>query len=356
MASAKGSIFVTGANGGLGSAIVQHIVKTPSLAKNYYGLYTVRNTERAAAVQDVLRDAKVSAGHSYDLVPLDLSSLASTRKAAEDINKRVAEGSIPPIRALILNAAWQEYTSHTMTDDGFDMTFQANHLSHFLLTLLLLKSMDKKNGRIVILGSWSHDTSDKRNTVPGILRAYEDEKWNLVFKEPVDTEPLARGKWSVPDDEPGSGNTGYRRYGASKLCEIMFMRELSKRIAADPELSSIAVLSVDPGAMPTSLTRRTSSKVIKMASVVAGPLMTLVSKLSPGGDYRTTARSANDVINAAFDTEKLGERPNGVYMNGAVVSDVGPEAKDAAKCEKVWKDSLGFAQIKDGDTVLAAWR
>lgn len=84
--------------------------------------------------------------------------------------------------------------------------------------------------------------------------------------------------------------------------------------------------------------------------------MTLVSKLSPGGDYRTTARSANDVINAAFDTEKLGERPNGVYMNGAVVSDVGPEAKDAAKCEKVWKDSLGFAQIKDGDTVLAAWR
>ncbi|KAI1754773.1 hypothetical protein F4782DRAFT_491578 [Xylaria castorea] len=356
MASAKGSIFVTGANGGLGSAIVQHIVKTPSLAKNYYGLYTVRNTERAAAVQSVLKDAKVSAGHSYDLVPLDLSSLASTRKVAEDINKRVAEGSIPPIRALILNAAWQEYTSHTMTDDGFDMTFQANHLSHFLLTLLLLKSMDKKSGRIVILGSWSHDTSDKRNTVPGLLRAYEDEKWNLVFKEPIDTEPLARGKWSKPDDEPGSGNTGYRRYGASKLCEIMFMRELSKRIATDPELSSIAVLSVDPGAMPTDLTRRTSSKFLKAVSVVAGPLIAGLSRLSPGGHYRTTAQSANDVINAAFDTKKLGEKPNGVYMNGASVGDVGPEAKDAAKCEKVWTDSLGFAQMKDGDTVLTAWR
>ncbi|KAI0452866.1 hypothetical protein F5B21DRAFT_481398 [Xylaria acuta] len=356
MASANGSIFVTGANGGLGSAIVQHIVNTPSLAKEYYGLYTVRNTERAAAVQSVLRDAKVAAGHSYDLVPLDLSSLASTRKVAEDINKRVAEGLIPPIRALILNAAWQEYTSHTMTDDGFDMTFQANHLSHFLLTLMLLKSMDKKNGRIVILGSWSHDTSDKRNTVPGILRAYEDEKWNLIFKEPVDTEPLARGKWSVPDDEPGTGNTGYRRYGASKLCEIMFMRELSRRITTDPELSSLAVLAVDPGAMPTGLTRRTHSRFLKMVSVVAGPLMAIVSKLSPDGHYRTTARSANDVINAAFDTKKLGEKPNGVYMDGASVGDVGPEAKDAAKCEKLWKDSLGFAQMKDGDTVLAAWR
>jgi NAD(P)-dependent dehydrogenase (short-subunit alcohol dehydrogenase family) len=156
MASPAGSIFITGANGGLGSAIVKHIVGAPSLAKTYHGLYTVRNTQRAAAVQDVLQKA-ASAGHKYDLVPLDLSSLASTRKAAEDINRRVADGTIPPIRALILNAAWQEYTTHTMTDDGFDMTFQANHLCHFLLTLLLLKSMDKKNGRIVILGSWSHE-------------------------------------------------------------------------------------------------------------------------------------------------------------------------------------------------------
>ncbi|KAJ3552283.1 hypothetical protein NPX13_g11155 [Xylaria arbuscula] len=223
---ASGSILVTGANGGLGSAIVQHILDTPSLAKTYHGLYTVRNTERATAVQSVLGDSNgkaEAAGHAYDLVSLDLSSLESVRKAAEGINARVEKGEIPRIKALILNAAWQEYTTHTMTQDGFDMTFQANHLSHFLLTLLLLKSLDKESGRVVVLGSWSHDTSDKRNTVPGILRAYEDEKWNLIFKEPVSAEPLARGKWSTPDDEPGSGNTGYRRYGASKLCEIMFM-------------------------------------------------------------------------------------------------------------------------------------
>ncbi|KAI1293252.1 hypothetical protein F5Y03DRAFT_332439 [Xylaria venustula] len=354
--AAKGSIFVTGANGGLGSAIVQHIVNTPSLAKTYRGLYTVRNTQRAAAVQSVLRKAG-SVGHAYDLVPLDLSSLTSTRKAAEDINKRVADGQIPPIRALILNAAWQEYTTHTLTDDGFDMTFQANHLSHFLLTLLLLKSLDKEHGRVVILGSWSHDTSDKRNTVPGIIRAYEDEKWNLIFKEPVTTEPLARGKWSTPDDEPGSGDTGYRRYGASKLCEIMFMRELSKRLNTDPELSSIAALSIDPGAMPTDLTRRTPHKFLRAVSVVAGPLMSIMAHFQPpNGKYRTTAQSASDVINAAFDTAKLGERPNGIYLNGSEISECGPEARDEAKCRKLWEDSIGYAQIKEGDTVLADWR
>jgi NAD(P)-dependent dehydrogenase (short-subunit alcohol dehydrogenase family) len=156
MASPEGSIFVTGANGGLGSAILKHIAESSKYAKSYHGIYTVRNTERADTAKKALQKAK-STGHTYELVPLDLSSLASTRKVAEDINKRVADGSIPPIRALILNAAWQEWTSHTMTEDGFDMTFQANHLSHFLLTLLLLKSMDKKNGRIVVLGSWSHE-------------------------------------------------------------------------------------------------------------------------------------------------------------------------------------------------------
>ncbi|KAI1826880.1 NAD(P)-binding protein [Xylaria intraflava] len=357
MASAKGSVFITGANGGLGSAIIQHILNsTSSLATAYHGIYTLRDPGRAATMKNVLQKAD-SVGHKYDIVPLELSRLASARKAAEDVNKRVAEGSIPPIRALILNAAWQEYTTHTMTDDGFDMTFQANHLSHFLLTLLLLKSMDKKNGRIVILGSWSHDTSDKRNTVPGLFRAYEDEKWNMIFKEPVDTEPLARGKWSTPaDDEPGSLGSGYRRYGASKLCEIMFMRELAKRISTDPELSSISVLSVDPGAMPTGLTRRNPNTLLQIAQKVMGPVVGLMSKFSSNSDFRTTEQSARDVVNAAFDTKTLGERPNGIYLNGSVIGDVGPEAKDAAKCEKLWKDSLGYAQVKEGDTALAAWK
>ncbi|KAI1108438.1 hypothetical protein F5Y14DRAFT_457045 [Nemania sp. NC0429] len=357
MSFAKGSILVTGANGGLGSAIVQRIVSSPALAKNYYGLYTVRSTERADAAKGVLKKAE-AAGHAYDLVPLDLSSLASTRKVAEDINRRVAEGSVPPIRALVLNAAWQEYTTQTMSGDGFDMTFQATHLSHFLLALLLLKSLDKKSGRVVVLGSWSHDTSDKRNTVPGILRAYEDEKWNLIFKDPVDVEPLARGRWSVPDDEPGSGNTGFRRYGASKLCNVM--RELSRRIATDPALSSVAVLAVDPGAMLTDLARRTPSKFLRAAGAVArgvnyvaGPLLDALSRRSPHADYRSTAQSSSDILDAAFDTET---RPNGTYMNGSVVGDVGPEAKDAAKCRKVWEDCLRLARVGEGDTVLADWR
>lgn len=55
--------------------------------------------------------------------PLDLSDLASVRAFAADFHEGVAAGRIPPVRVLILNAGWQEFTTQTWTADGFDMTF-----------------------------------------------------------------------------------------------------------------------------------------------------------------------------------------------------------------------------------------
>ncbi|KAI1639388.1 hypothetical protein F4809DRAFT_638647 [Biscogniauxia mediterranea] len=355
MTSQTGTILVTGANGGLGSAIVGRILSSEPLAKAHHGLYTVRNVQRASAVQRVLQKAP-SAGHKYDLVALDLSSLASVREVAADINKRVADGSLPPIRALILCAGWQEYATQTMTGDGFDMAFQSNYLSHFLLTLLLLQSMDTKNGRVVVLGSWSHDTTDKRNATGPLAKAYVPEKYNQIFKEPMDTESLARGKWSRAEENPGDGNTGFRRYGASKLCEVMMMRELSRRIAQDPKLSSIAVLGVDPGAMPSGLGARGGLMIRLIFYLVMPWLNPLMTALNPNSGMRTTWKSGGDVVQAAFDTKTLGEHPNGIYMDGSQVGDVGPEAKDERKCRKLWEDSLGYAQVREGDTVLADWR
>ncbi len=153
MATPKGSILITGANGGLGSAIVSQITSSP-LGSEYHGLYTVRNPKTAETLNDILRRTPA---HRHDLVSVDLGSLASVREAAAQINKRVSEGSLPPIRALILNAGYQDGSSLTMSADGFEMSFQVNHLAHFLFTLLLLQSMDKANGRILVIGSWSHE-------------------------------------------------------------------------------------------------------------------------------------------------------------------------------------------------------
>jgi NAD(P)-dependent dehydrogenase (short-subunit alcohol dehydrogenase family) len=44
-----------------------------------------------------------------------------------------------------------------MSEDGYEMTWQVNYLANQLLVLMLLQSMDTTSGRIVIIGSWSHE-------------------------------------------------------------------------------------------------------------------------------------------------------------------------------------------------------
>jgi len=151
-----GTILVTGTNGGLGSAIVKHIVSSPDLCQ-FHGLYTVRNTEQPSPALDSALKQAQSAGHAYDRIGLDLAKLENVRAVAASINNRVAEGSLPRIRALILNAGFQEQNSQTFTDDGFDMSFQVNYLSHWLLVVLLLQSMDRERGRVVVVGSSGHE-------------------------------------------------------------------------------------------------------------------------------------------------------------------------------------------------------
>lgn len=155
MASSRGTILLTGANGGLGSAIAKQIAQSPELASVYQSLFLVRSAEKATTLNGILGQAPAS--FSHDVLSVDLSSLASVREVAKSINARVAEGSLPPIRALLISAGFQELTTQTFTVDGFDMTFQVNFLSQFLLVLLLLESVDREHGRIVIVSGMNHE-------------------------------------------------------------------------------------------------------------------------------------------------------------------------------------------------------
>ncbi|KAI0130337.1 putative short-chain dehydrogenase [Xylariales sp. AK1849] len=355
MALLEGSILVTGCNGGLGTAIIDQILHRPELAKSYYGLYSVRKIDSATRAKAVLEKSK-SAAHDHELLAIDLASLASVREAAEKINKRVAEGSLPRIRALVLNAGYQEHDTQGFTNDAFDTSFQSNYLSHFLLTLLLLQSMDKENGRIVVLSSWTHDTADPRNKMGLTGKCYEPEKFRQIFDESVDTEGLAKGTWSSAQEYPGIADAGYRRYGAAKLCLVMMFRELSTRLASDPELSHVSVLAVDPGAMSTEIARRATwlIRVIVMRYLL--PIVNpIINWFQPHGDMRTPWISGGDIIRAIFDTETLGEHPNGTYLNGSILAEPSLEAKDEKKRRKLWRDSLGYARVKDRDTVLVDW-
>lgn len=114
--TSKGAILVTGANGGLGSAIVQNIISTSDLASNYAGIYAVRKAATATTLRGVLHHAP--SDHKHETVDIDLGSLASVRKTAADINARVAKGDLPRIRALILNAGYSDYAKLVSGADG----------------------------------------------------------------------------------------------------------------------------------------------------------------------------------------------------------------------------------------------
>jgi hypothetical protein len=133
-------------------------------------------------------------------------------------------------------------------------------------------------------------------------------------------------------------------------------RELSKRIAKDSSLSSVSVLGLDPGAMPSGLGSRGNLVLRMIFKVVLPVASTLASLTNPNGDIRTLSKSAGDVIQACFDTKVVGDKPNGVYMNGSELGDVGKEAKDQVKCQTLWRDSLGYAEVKEGDTMLQDWK
>ncbi|CAK7198757.1 hypothetical protein SEUCBS139899_001421 [Sporothrix eucalyptigena] len=348
----EGSILITGTNGTLGAKIVAQIIGNTANAEKYHGLYTVRNVDGASNLKSVLSEAPKS--HEHDVLALDLDRLQSVRDVANDIKSRVASGALPPIRALIWNAGFQEQSTQTFTEDGYDTTFQANYLSHWLLTVLLLGSMDKKHGRVVVVGSWSHDTDDERNKVGG-PDYYSEEKWKTLF---TDTQSLADGSYSPPDSEP-TGKAGMRRYGAAKLCEVMMIREMQERFDKDPELSNLSILGVDPGGMPTQLLRRGDFWFARpiIAKAFTLPLSYAMSMLDSNSLMRPPSKSARDVLRAALESAPppLSEHPKGLYFDGNEPKSPGVEARDPVKTGALWRDSVKLVGLVESDTILKVW-
>ncbi|KAK2603184.1 hypothetical protein N8I77_009662 [Diaporthe amygdali] len=343
----KGTVILTGANGGLGVAMVKKIVSRPDLAA-FHGIYTVRDASSAPALRSALHDA--IRPHSQEIVSLDLTRLDDVRSVAADINSRVAAGKIPPIRALILNAAYLEFEEQTWTADGFDTAFASAYLGHWLLTMLLLQSMDRQSGRIIVVASSAHDTQDKRNDAGG---QYQGEKWQTIFHDSA--ESIAKGTWSTTKEDP-SFRGGYRRYGAAKLCQIMMVPELQRRIDMDPVLKNISVLAVDPGSTPTHLVRRGNWSIRGLWTYIMPWLVVILTWLWPNGSNRTTRKSSGDLIAAAFDSNPtLGEQPKGLYLDGQERREMAAEAQDPRKRHILWRDTVNYTGLKEEDTILATW-
>jgi hypothetical protein len=109
--------------------------------------------------------------------------------------------------------------------------------------------------------------------------------------------------------------------------------------------------------MPSDLTRRENSWVLFIARKQLKSIISpVVLWWNPDSIFRTTWKSAGDVLRAAFHREEFGDHPSGVYLNGRLIADVGPEAKDTKKSGILWRNSLRYSQVIEGDSALVDWR
>ncbi|KAI1804241.1 hypothetical protein F4811DRAFT_571426 [Daldinia bambusicola] len=216
MSVIKGTVVVTGANGSLGSAITKQLASQPEYS-GYRGLFVVRDVTKADALKPVLTNTP----HPNDPISLDLCNLDKVRRTAETINKHVKTREIPSTQTLVLNAGVNDFGKQFWTKDGLDVTFCANYLGHWLWTLLLLNSINKDLGRIVVLRSQPHDPDGERNAK---THAFEEEKYKASMDDEARFDTIAKGTWSSAQEDPSLG--GFRRYGASKLFIIIMIHEL----------------------------------------------------------------------------------------------------------------------------------
>ena len=227
--------LITGGNVGIGRITAIELAK-----KGFKVVIAGRSLERTQAVLDDIKSLKVDEQAIF--LPLDLASLASVRECAQlflQLNL--------PLHLLVNNAGVAGLRG--FTKDGFEMTFGVNHLGHFLLTQLLLEKMQSSGlSRIVTVSSRAH------NRTAGI-------NWDALC-------------------QPTRSWTGIHEYAVSKLANLLFSAELTKRVQG----TSISTYSLHPGVVDTEIWRALPNW--------ARPLLKLRGFLTPEEGARTTLHCA----------------------------------------------------------------
>eukprot|EP00276_Gloeochaete_wittrockiana_P011602 CAMPEP_0184371166 /NCGR_PEP_ID=MMETSP1089-20130417/163242_1 /TAXON_ID=38269 ORGANISM="Gloeochaete wittrockiana, Strain SAG46.84" /NCGR_SAMPLE_ID=MMETSP1089 /ASSEMBLY_ACC=CAM_ASM_000445 /LENGTH=334 /DNA_ID=CAMNT_0026713879 /DNA_START=164 /DNA_END=1169 /DNA_ORIENTATION=+ len=192
---------------------------------------------------------KVTKNSKVEVIPLDLASLASVRSFAEQFKSTKL-----PLHILIDNAGVMA-TPRSLTRDGFELQFGVNHLGHFLLTNLLLEQLrESAPARVVVVSSNLH------------------EKGHINFEDIMSEKSYDR--WGA--------------YGQSKLANILFARELNRRMAG----TGVTVNAVHPGFIPTDLTRNINPFAPYLFKYIVSPFL----KSIPQGAATTVNVEVNPAL------------------------------------------------------------
>jgi NAD(P)-dependent dehydrogenase (short-subunit alcohol dehydrogenase family) len=275
MGSMEGkTCLVTGATSGIGRAAAVALARRGAEV-----LVAARDPGRGEAA---LREVRAAGGGRGRLLLADFADLAQVRRLAEEV-RRVA-----PRLQVLVNDAGAIHMQRSETADGWETTFQVNHLAPFLLTRLLLDRLrESAPARIVTVASAAYAG------VPG-----------------VDFEDLMGER----------GYAGFKAYSQSKLCNILFTRELARRL----EGTRVAANCLHPGVVRTGFGRNVRGW-LRWGVRLAGPL------------FLSAERGADTAVWLASSPEAEGAS-GGYFVRRRAVEPGGP-ARDAAAARRLWEVS-----------------
>jgi NAD(P)-dependent dehydrogenase (short-subunit alcohol dehydrogenase family) len=266
--------IVTGATHGIGRATARALAASGATV-----LVHGRDLARARAVaEDISRD---TGNPEVRFVQADFAQLAQVRRLAQEL-----QSLLPRLDVLINNAAVMA-AARARSAEGYDLTFAVNHLAPFLLTNLLLDKLKASvPARVIVVASEAH----RRAT--------------LDFGDLMNAG--ASGWW-----------TAYER---SKLANVLFARELARRLAG----TGVTVNALHPGVVRSQLFR--GSPLLRVLLWSVGRLFMLSPQQGARGSvYLATASEL--------------ERESGGYYRGCRRVAPSAAAQSEACAARLWQES-----------------
>ncbi|MGJ6968440.1 oxidoreductase [Streptosporangium sp. G11] len=278
---------VTGAGSGLGLRTAQVLA-----AKGATVVMACRDTAGTARAAERV-------GPGAEVVPLDLASPASVRRAAGLLHDRHDRID------LLVNNAGVMALPLTRTAEGLELQLAVNHLGHFALTGLLLDLMLPVPGsRIVTVASVSH-------------------RWGWIGLGDLNSERF------------------YNRfvaYSRTKLANVLFTYELQRRLSASG--AETAALAADPGLVGGTALSRHLPGVVHLVNRTVGSL--LFQSASVGA--LSTLRAATDP--AAGGGGYYAPPGPGGLSGHPVLTRSSARSHDAAAQARLWEESERMTGIR----------
>ena len=320
------TILVTGGASGIGLEACKQLYVAGCRV-----LVAARSAEKARSAVDIIT-SEPGAG-SAEPVVLDLANLQSVRACAATVVRTgtrlgalVCNAGVAPDRAGNRVSA---LGAPRRTADGFEETVGVNHLGHFALVLALAPVLGPGT-RVVITSSCVHDAEspDGRNGAPPTLG---------------DLSGLASGRdFDMCDGGEFDGNKAYKD---SKLCGVLFARELARRLRDVGATCN----AFSPGFVPTSGLFRHQSAPVRAMLRFAFDHPPLATSMKTAGRFTThmvLGREPGATTGAYFcgppSFTREGENHVGGFVRGWLepefgVKEPGVEARDDDLARRLWR-------------------